>query len=280
MPTGGSRSLPIVAHEKNIPTITVITVVRNNKDLLEQTILSIVNQSYKNLEYIIIDGASTDGTLDVIKKYDDKISFWLSEPDDGIYAAMNKGIDKATGEWVNFMNCGDVFYNADVIHEIFHQPRDADVIFGDTNFVFDTGTLTVKGNRPNPQKSWMTFCHQAAFTRLCCLQRFHFDTRYSVSADSCLFYLLDKNSYTFSYVPILICSFEASEGFSSKNILRAYYETADFTGKNKSACWKLVSILMYVRFSLVAIIKKILPRKLLSCYRRYYYISRKTNYCI
>ncbi len=84
-----------------------MTVTYNAEELLEETILSVINQSYKNIEYIIIDGASTDGTIDIIKKYEEKIDYWMSEPDEGIYFAMNKAIEKATGKWINFMNAGD-----------------------------------------------------------------------------------------------------------------------------------------------------------------------------
>jgi len=82
---------------KNKPLISIVTVVYNGEEFLEETIKSVVSQTYKNIEYIIIDGGSTDGTVDIIKKYEDKIDYWVSEPDSGIYDAMNKGIDKASG---------------------------------------------------------------------------------------------------------------------------------------------------------------------------------------
>ena len=92
---------------QNNPKISIITVVYNGEEFLEETVLSVLNQSYKNIEYIIIDGGSTDGTVDIIKKYEDEIDYWVSEADKGIYDAMNKGIDVATGEWINFINAGD-----------------------------------------------------------------------------------------------------------------------------------------------------------------------------
>jgi glycosyltransferase involved in cell wall biosynthesis len=91
-----------------IPKISIITVVYNAKSFLEETIESVLSQNFNNFEYIIIDGGSIDGTLDIIKKYQDRITLWVSEPDRGIYDAMNKGIKMAKGEFVCFINAGDV----------------------------------------------------------------------------------------------------------------------------------------------------------------------------
>ena len=102
----------------NNPKISVVTVCYNAVDLIEETILSVINQTYRNVEYIIIDGASTDGTVDIINKYRDKIAYFVSEPDKGIYDAMNKGIKVATGEWLNFMNAGDVFSSNTIVSEV------------------------------------------------------------------------------------------------------------------------------------------------------------------
>jgi glycosyltransferase involved in cell wall biosynthesis len=103
----------------NNTLISIITVVYNGVSTIEQTILSVINQTYKNIEYIIIDGSSTDGTVDIIKKYEKHLIYWVSEPDKGIYDAMNKGIRKATGEWLNFMNSGDIFSDISVLKNIF-----------------------------------------------------------------------------------------------------------------------------------------------------------------
>ncbi|HEX3386494.1 MAG TPA: glycosyltransferase, partial [Mucilaginibacter sp.] len=91
----------------NRPKVSIVTVVFNAADSLELTILSVINQSYPNTEFIIIDGGSTDGTVDLIKKYDKKINYWISEKDSGIYDAMNKALDVVSGDWVYFLGAGD-----------------------------------------------------------------------------------------------------------------------------------------------------------------------------
>lgn len=100
------------------PKISIITVVFNGEKTLEQTILSVVNQSYQNIEYIIIDGGSTDGTIDIIKKYEDEITYWVSETDRGIYDAMNKGIEQSNGEFIQFLGADDSLVNNSIIDKV------------------------------------------------------------------------------------------------------------------------------------------------------------------
>ena len=117
------------------PLVSVVTVVFNGEKYLEETIQSVINQTYDNVEYIIIDGGSTDGTLDIIKKYEDRIDYWVSERDRGIYDAMNKGIDLASGEWINFMNAGDGLDSYSILNEIFSNKINLKIglIYGNTN---------------------------------------------------------------------------------------------------------------------------------------------------
>lgn len=123
--------------------ITVVTVCFNAEKVLEQTILSVLNQTYKNVEYVLIDGGSNDGTLEVIKKYADKVK-WISEPDKGIYDAMNKGIKMATGEWICFMNAGDSFASNDVLEKVFlkEYPEDVKFLYSDNWYEDEKGLRT------------------------------------------------------------------------------------------------------------------------------------------
>ena len=111
------------------PLISVITVVYNGEKHLEETIQSVVNQMYDNIEYIIIDGGSTDGTLDIIKKYEDKIDYWVSEKDNGISDAFNKGVKVAKGDYINFQGDGDGFYSCDALANVFQNINPREDIF-------------------------------------------------------------------------------------------------------------------------------------------------------
>ena len=110
--------------------LSVITINYNNRDGLRKTIESVVNQTCKDFEYVIIDGGSTDGSVDVIKEYADRINYWVSEPDKGIYNAMNKGIDVAQGEYCLFLNSGDYLFDNYVLSEVALHLDGTDVITG------------------------------------------------------------------------------------------------------------------------------------------------------
>lgn len=149
--------------------ITIVTVVYNDKKGIDKTIQSVLTQTYKNIEYVIIDGASNDGTLECIKKYEKDISFWLSEKDQGIYDAMNKGILRANGYLINFMNAGDVFYNEDTIAHIAALYADEDIIYGNILRQYGRYRSKAKGIvNPSPHIIdflYNTFHHQASFIK-------------------------------------------------------------------------------------------------------------------
>ena len=117
------------------PQLSIITINLNNRDGLKNTINSVINQTFGNFEYIVIDGGSTDGSADVIERYSNKISYRISEKDSGIYNAMNKGIKKATGEYCLFLNSGDTLFDRTTIEIVFARNRDEDILYG--NLIFD-----------------------------------------------------------------------------------------------------------------------------------------------
>lgn len=138
-----------------MPSITIITVVFNAKALIEGTIKSVLEQTYTSVEYIIIDGVSTDGTIQLIDPYRSKLAFFVSEKDKGIYDAMNKGLEKATGDYVLFMNAGDLFYETTTLEKVFADNRYADVYYGNTKIIDLQGTIL--GDRrlkPPPVLNW------------------------------------------------------------------------------------------------------------------------------
>ena len=186
--------------------VFVITVCRNAGKLLEPTLLSVLDQTYENISYIVVDGASTDGTVEIVRKYEKHLAAWVSEPDKGIYDAMNKGLRMARnliidGEtaWVNFMNAGDKFSDTQVVSDFFCQPIPVEVkvLIGHFNRCEGNVKVLNKADGVDYLPAWMPFCHQATFTRLECCQ---FDTRYRIAADYNLFYNLYNNFNSGAFV--------------------------------------------------------------------------------
>jgi len=169
------------------PKISIITVVYNARDALEKTLESIANQDYLNKESIIIDGGSKDGTLEVIQKYQHIISYWVSEPDKGIYDAMNKGLNKANGTYVTFLNAGDCYTQRNVLTSLFSNNGNEDIVYGDI-FV-DEGN-----NKPPRYQKALSFnkdellkhgtavvCHQAIFVKKSIAPQYN--TKYKYKAE-------------------------------------------------------------------------------------------------
>ena len=151
---------------------------------------SVLSQTYANLEYIIIDGASTDGTVDMIRMNEHRLAHWVSEPDSGIYDAMNKGVRYAKGEWINFMNAGDTFYSPDSIERMFKRDvHDADLLYGDCVLEFENGfSIVLRARKVDAVWKGMIFHHQTLFTRTDVCRDHPFDTSYKVGADFAFIY--------------------------------------------------------------------------------------------
>ncbi len=171
-----------------MPKLTIITVNFNHMDGLRRTIESVVSQTFTDYEWIVVDGGSTDGSRELLEQYEDSFAWWCSEPDNGVYNAMNKGLAHATGEYVNFMNSGDMFATPSILSEIFGQPHGADVLYG----YMKLGTMDGDMIWPNMMKkrlSWFDFYastlnHQSTFTKREMFVKYGtFDESYKVYAD-------------------------------------------------------------------------------------------------
>ncbi|MBD3842266.1 MAG: glycosyltransferase [Campylobacterales bacterium] len=253
------------------PLITVVTVVFNGEKFLEETILSVINQTYDNVEYIIIDGGSTDGTLDIIKKYEHAIDYWVSEKDKGIYDAMNKGIDLATGEWINFMNGGDTFYDIEVISCISSLKvfTDTDLIFGDVKSTYKGFTkIHPARDLKNIYKS-MVFSHQSAFIRSLTHKKFKYDLEYKLSADYNAIIQIYHSVYDFgsNFVKTNnVIAIVETNGVSQRYILRSVYEHYKAVRSLKAD--KLSIKAYYIKALLIQFLKLMVPSSILNIYRR------------
>jgi glycosyltransferase involved in cell wall biosynthesis len=172
-----------------LPRVSVVTVVFNGEMHLEATIRSVLDQDYPNLEYIVIDGGSTDGTLDIVRKYAERISCWRSEKDRGIYDAMNKGLLLATGAWINFMNAGDEFHSEDALARVFSVPtRGHTVIYGGVEIRYPGFKRIEHPGRPARLWQGMQFSHQSAFVEVGYHREHPFNIANRIAADLEFFY--------------------------------------------------------------------------------------------
>jgi len=170
------------------PVLSVITIVYNNVRDIERTMLSVIDQTYPNIEYIIVDGLSTDGTLEVIGKYKDRVSKLISETDEGIYDAMNKGLAAATGDYIIFMNSGDELYANDTVAKVFATAPNADIYYGETEIINDRlESLGQRRHKAPENFTWrdfkygMSISHQAIYIRRELTEPY--DRQYQLSSD-------------------------------------------------------------------------------------------------
>jgi glycosyltransferase involved in cell wall biosynthesis len=192
------------------PLISIISVVYNGEKFLEETIQSVINQSYDNIEYIIIDGGSTDKTADIIKKYENRIDYWVSEKDSGIYNAMNKGIDLSSGEWINFMNAGDLFYDNTVIENIFNTEIKEMIVFG-KSLTYYKNYNVIRYDNFDFYKSLWYFSkmpnHQAIFINKLIYKNLKYDLSLKYFADTKYLREAFKNNH-YKYFDKIISKFE------------------------------------------------------------------------
>lgn len=231
--------------------VTIVTVTYNCVDLLEDTIKSVLSQTYKNFEYIIIDGNSTDGTLNLINKYKNKLSFWCSEKDNGIFDAMNKGIIHANSEWINFMNAGDFFYDENVLDFVFskHVTHAYDFIFGDNIIKTNDQPIYKKANpfyKVNGIYKGMGFNHQSVFVKTDLAKKHLFNINFKLAAD----YKMIHDIYISGGKPLYIArplSITNLDGVSAKNRKRQLYEEEIISGADKNIRYKILKILKSIK---------------------------------
>lgn len=230
------------------PLISIITVCRNSGYKLVETLKNIRKQTYKNIEVIVIDGASIDDTLDCIKRNSSLIDKWISEPDKGIYDAMNKGLRMAKGEWINFMNVGDSFSDVDILTSLFCRYTIFDrimMIGGGTN------NVSVKGSWYDPPKPAsvipyeIPFSHQASFIRR---GNWSYNTNYRIASDYKLMYdfYFKYGEESFLIIDKPIADYQKDDSFSTINHKLAKKEYLSIQAKHPSLRW-LKECLRYIK---------------------------------
>jgi len=212
-----------------MPKVSIITVTYNCRELLKNTIDCISDQSYRDIEHIIIDGNSNDGTVEVILSNKNKISYWVSEPDNGIYDAMNKGLKAAKGDYILFLNAGDTFYDVNTLNNIqFTKYPLADIFYGETMMVDQNGNqLGLRRKKLPYDLSWQHFkqgmvvCHQSVFVKREIAPPFDLKYRYAADIEWVLCSL--KNSKQVIFTNSIISNF-VEGGFSNQNLVKSWIE--------------------------------------------------------
>lgn len=211
---------------------SIITVNYNNKDGLKKTIESVMRQSFRDFEHIIIDGGSTDGSVDVLQEYDEHITYWVSEKDKGIYNAMNKGIAKSTGEYLNFMNSGDCFYDDTVLDKVNSYNTDADFIVGKDyhfNEKKQKGHASVQPQRTTMIHFFMaTLDHQSSFIKRVLFENSPYNESYRLVSDWIFFTeKIVKEGKHVQFIPDIVCQREEG-GLSEQQRERNRKEIEDY----------------------------------------------------
>lgn len=249
----------------NLPKITVVTVCFNAAASIKKTMESVLAQTYPNVEYLVIDGASTDNTLAVVESM--RPAFLrrgyefhcYSEKDSGIYDAMNKGIRLATGKWINFMNSGDAFCGPDVLMKTFQDDPAENVLYGDTIIQKAFGDILLKPQDINSLRKHMVFCHQSVFLPTSIVKEYPFVLEFRIVADYKFFYDYYQRGGSFRYLGYPIAYFEGEEGLSSTQALRAHKEKAYVNSEHERMTWQIKYRFKCMGYFVTDNAKRILP---------------------
>lgn len=248
--------------------ITIVTVCFNAEKTIKKTMESILEQTYEPLEYIIIDGKSTDQTLQIINELATSfigkgVKFHLlSEPDKGIFDAMNKGIRLATGRWINFMNAGDVFCDKDTITRLFASDinPEAKLVYGDTLRQKPYGVVSSKGNAPETTPQLMPACHQSIFADTDEMKNHPFDLSFRLAADYHFVYNLYMRGGILQYIPVNVSLFDATEGATATNKLDVKRECARIRGIEHTMKWKLYFLNKMLSYAFKSLTDNLIPK--------------------
>jgi glycosyltransferase involved in cell wall biosynthesis len=273
-----------LAHREGI---SIITIVLNGELLIEETIKSVIHQNNVDFEYIIIDGGSTDGTLNIINKYKNHIAHFVSESDKGIYYAINKGISLASYELIGLIHSGDC-YKENALSEAYNvfKKYDADVVYGDIEILEDMyGHIFSKTLIANHKllKNEMTIFHPSSFVKHAIyLEYGYYNTNYRSASDYDLFLQLFLQNKKFIYIPKELATFR-SDGISSKNLKLSLYENylirKNRIGLLNATIFKIRRILLNHFFiTRTIILNKLLGKNNIILLKKFYFEKIKTNY--
>ena len=198
--------------------LSIITINYNNLEGLKKTYDSVVCQTWTDYEWIVIDGGSTDGSREFIEEHQDKFAYWCSEPDKGVYNAMNKGIAKAQGEYLNFMNSGDRYHSRSVLAEVFSSNHMEDILYGDCNFISSNGSRVFHYPKDLTLHYFLyrSLGHPASFIKTTLLKGCGYRENFKIVSDWYQFVQWFREGKTFSHIDITLADFDTT-GISSAN---------------------------------------------------------------
>jgi len=262
----------------NVPLISIIVAVFNAVDTLQQCIDSIAEQTYPNKELIIIDGCSKDGTVDLLKANNKQISYWVSEPDHGIYNAWNKGLEQVSGEWICFLGADDFFWDTQVLERVAKKlviiPSDTRVVYGQVMLLNTNGERLYPVGEPWERirtrfKQVMCIPHQGVMHRRSLFDRQgDFDESFRISGDYELLMRELKTAEAFFVSDIVIAGMRqggiSSNPANSLMALREARRAQQKHGKNLPGwIWLMAMVRVYIRLMLWRVIGEKLTRKIL-----------------
>jgi glycosyltransferase involved in cell wall biosynthesis len=212
--------------------LTIVTITYNAFSVLENTIKSVLLQKENLFDYIIIDGGSNDGTIEIIEKYQNKLKFWQSKKDNGIYDAMNISLQYVTTEWICFMNAGDIFFSNNVIYDIFNNDKleKYDILYGNHAFYKEQNLIVKKPLLLQNIWKRMPMCHQSIFVKSKIIKNKPFNLEYTFASDYDFIlnhYSNFPDSFKYINLPISIISLN---GFSESNSINTYKEYMKISG--------------------------------------------------